>query len=235
MSNFFESGAGRQNGIFGQGMPMFLESASKDEQQKQPPAGGATDQPDEEKMMLEAVNRAAAESMRATAAAAVLEWARGGDTSYEAFDDMAMAMAGIGEDDDDADPSDEQIEEYNDYLGLMAQAAVSFGASKDDVQTMIDDEDDDAADSVADALAGLNEDKDDEAITAFSIKSDLMMESVVKVIRNGEVKLIKKNVRKRRRTAAQRAAFKKVQLKSHTAAAKASRAKSMKQRKRRGM
>lgn len=235
MSNFFESGAGRQNGVFGQGMPMFLESASKDAQQQQPPAGGTTDQPDDEKMMLEAVNRAADESDRSMAAAAVLEWARGGDTSYEAFDDMAMAMAGIGEDDDDADPSDEQIEEYNDYLELMAHAAVSFGASKNDVQAMIDDEDDDAADSVADALAGLNEDKDDEAITAFSLKSDLMMESVVKVIRNGEVKLIKKNVRKRRITPAQRTALKKARMKAHSSAARVARAKSMKQRKRRGM
>lgn len=231
MSNFFEQGLGRQNGVFGQGMGWMMESAKGG-------SGAATTQPDEpekkdeDALLLEAVNRAANEADRGTAAAAVIEWARSGDASYLAFDDYAMAMAGI---EDDEDPSDEQVDDYNDFLNLMADAAVALGASEDDVTAMIDDEDDAAAATVMDVVLGMNEDGEAEAITAFSLKSGLMLEAVKKVIRGGKVKLIKKPVRKRRLTGAQRSALKKARMKAHTSAAKVARAKSMKQRRRRGM
>ncbi len=238
MSNFFEKGLGRQNGVFGQGMSLMFESV-KDSQADNKHGGqglgtGAnTGKENDEQMMLEAVGRAADEATRSTAAASVIEWAKAGDPSYDSFDDFAMAMAGI--EDDEEDPTDEQIDEYNANLALMAKAAIAFGAKKDDVQAMIDDEDDTAAESVMNAIAGMDEDNEDSAITAFALKSDMLLESVVKVIRNGEVKLIKKNVRKRRISSAQRAALKKARAKAHTSAARVARAKSMKQRQRRGL
>lgn len=228
----FENGGFMQKGLFGQGM--MLESVNKqnaDADAARQQAEQAALVKDEGTLMMEAVARMADESDRSVAAAAVLEWAKSGDATYFAFDDFALALAEV----DDEEPSDEQVEAYNDYLELMAQAAVSFGASYDDVTAMIDDEDDVAAESVMDALTAVDDDEEEEAITAFAIKSDLLLEAKVKVVRDGKVKLIPKKVRKKRLSGAQRSALKKARTKAHTSAAKIARRKSMKIRKKRGM
>ncbi|WP_050978650.1 hypothetical protein [Edwardsiella tarda] len=225
--NAFENLKFMQSGLFGQGM--MLESARSQNTATQPPANNT---PDEHKLMLESVSRMADESERSSAAAAVLEWATSGEATFFAFDDMAMGLADIL---DDAEPSDEQVEEYNSYLNLMAQAAIMFGAKKADVMTMIDDEDDTAAEAVMDALGSLSDDDTDEAITAFTLKTDLLLEAKIKVVRDGKVTLIPKKVRKTHLSGAQRAALKKARTKAHTSAAKMARRKSMRLRHKAGL
>ncbi|MFK9079022.1 hypothetical protein ACJEDY_24995, partial [Escherichia coli] len=53
------------------------------------------------------------------------------------------------------------------------------------------------------------------------------------VVRNGEIKLIRKRLRKKRLTAAQKSALKKARRKAQTGAAKLARKKSMKLRRKR--
>lgn len=185
-----------------------------------------------------ALLEAADQSGRAQAAAAVLEWAAGGDASAEAFDELALGLAGI--DDTTDELSDEAIDAYNDQLVMLAEAAIGLGASQDDVTTMIDENDSDSAQAVMDAIAVEDE---DEAIAAYSVTGgndgalmeSAMFEASIKVVRGGVVKIIRKRPHKVRISGAQRAALKKARLKAQTSTAKIARAKSMKIRKRRGL
>lgn len=61
----------------------------------------------------------------------------------------------------------------------------------------------------------------------------LLTEAFKKVVRNGEIKLIRKRLRKKRLTAAQKSALKKARRKAQTGAAKLARKKSMKLRRKR--
>lgn len=179
---------------------------------------------------------AADQSERAQAAAAVLDWAQGGDASAEAFDEMAIGLAGI--DDTTVELSDEQIDEFNRWLNLLADAAVALGADQDSVVTMIDDNDSDAAQAVMDSVSG-----DDQQIADFSVTGgndgammeSAMLEASIKVVRGGVVKIVRKRPHKMHISSAQKAALRKARLKAQTATAKIARAKSMKIRKKRGL
>lgn len=181
---------------------------------------------------------AADQSGRAQAAAAVLEWAAGGDASAEAFDELALGLAGI--DDTTDELSDEAIDAYNDQLVMLAEAAIGLGAAQDDVTTMIDENDSDSAQAVMDAIAVEDE---DEAIAAYSVTGgndgalmeSAMLEAAIKVVRGGVVKIVRKRPHKMRISGAQRAALKKARLKAQSSTAKIARMKSMKIRKKRGL
>lgn len=173
---------------------------------------------------------------RSVAAAAVLGWAQGSSPNSEGFDGLALVLAGISEEDDDDDLSDDQIDEYNRQLGLLADAAVSLGADQDSVTQMIDEDDDDSAVDVADGITA-NSDDDDQSIAVYGVSGndDAMLEANIRVVRNGEWKLKKKRPRPRRINASQRAALKKARTKAHTASANLSRRKSLKLRRQRGV
>ncbi|GAL07943.1 hypothetical protein JCM19237_323 [Photobacterium aphoticum] len=66
-------------------------------------------------VMLEAMSKAAATSMRQGAAAAVVQWIEDGDSEADAFEAMAYGLAG-GDDGDEL--TDEQAEDFNEYLAL---------------------------------------------------------------------------------------------------------------------
>ncbi|MGL5103054.1 MAG: hypothetical protein ACRC6N_11095 [Plesiomonas sp.] len=184
--------------------------------------------------LLEAVGKKAQQDSRGVAAAAVIEWAQNGDGSFDSFDELAIGLAGIDTENED-DLTDDQVDDYNKWLSLMADAAVSLGANQADVTEMIDGADDDAASTVIDDI---DTEDDDEAVAEFSVTGDddgAMMEANVKVVRNGVVKLIKKRPRPRRMSSAQKSALKKARMKAHSASAKTARKKSMKLRSKRGM
>ncbi|EPK7688517.1 hypothetical protein K7Y63_004129 [Serratia marcescens] len=188
--------------------------------------------------IFEAVSKRSRQDERSVAASFLLDWARSSNPTSEDIDGIAMVMAGISDDEDDDEITDAQTDEYNRVLSILAEAAVSLGADQDSVTQMIDEEDDEAAIAVADAISAANED-DDEAIAIYGVSGDsdddAMLEANKKVVRNGEVKLIRKRPRPKRITALQRASIKKAQRKSHTAAANISRRKSLKVRKKRGL
>ncbi|MCK8586407.1 hypothetical protein [Yersinia ruckeri] len=199
---------------------------------EKPPAGDKS-----EDALMEAVSKKALQDSRGTAAAAVIDWAQNGEATFASFDDIAAGLADIDFDSDE-DLTEDQIDDYNMWLGLMADALVAMGADQSDVTTMIDDADDDSASAVIDAI-DVNPDDEDDIIAEFSVTGDVdgaaMMEANVKVVRSGVVKIIRKRPRPRRQTAAQKAALKKNRMKSHKASANKLRKKSLLLRKRRGL
>ena len=219
----------------GQTAMMESNAAKAAEQQKQKETKPPVDK--NEDALMEAVATKALQDSRGTAAAAVIEWVQNGEATFDSFDDIATGLADIDLDNDD-ELTDQQIDDYNMWLGLMADAAVAMGADQGDVTTMIDDSDDDSAAAVIEAIDIAPEDEDD-VIADFSVTGDengaAMMEANVKVVRNGVVKMIRKRPRPRRQTAAQKAALKKNRLKSHKASANKLRKKSVLLRKRRGL
>lgn len=190
-------------------------------------------------MFANALMEAAATNDRGTAAASVLQWKSDGDASSESFEEYAFALAGIS--DDETDLTDDEVDNFNTQLDLMAQAAIALGASADDVATMIDEDDSDAAQAVMDAIS--TPDDEDAAVASFAVSGgdngammeSAMMEAAIKVVRKGQIVLKRKVPHKVRLSSLQKAALKKARMKAHTAMANMSRAKSMKVRRKRGL
>ncbi|HIF9347104.1 TPA: hypothetical protein ACX6RX_003215 [Photobacterium damselae] len=184
-------------------------------------------------MFLEAINRAHDTNMRTEAASAVITWVEEGDSEPDAFDSLAFGLAGGNDDEYDLD--DDQVDDYNKYLQLMVDFCLQLGASENDCQGLIDG-DDSASERVFNTIEEQREKGNpEERIAEFSVKEQLMLEATKKVIRDGKVVLIKTNKRKRRMSAAQKAALKKARLKAHSSSAKAARRKALRMRNSRNM
>lgn len=187
-----------------------------------------------EEQMLDAVANAANQAGRADAMAMVIEWVADGDDSAEGLDVYAQALADVDEDGEVT--GDEEQELYEKALTLMAEALVSLGVSAQVATDAMGGDDSAAAKAFVAAGDFLEGDAEpDELIAAFAVRESMMMDAVVKVIRDGKVKLIRKPLRKKRLSPAQRAALKKARAKANTAAARAARKKSMRMRSARGM
>ncbi len=190
--------------------------------------------------MFEAVSALAAQTARQEAAAAVIQWVEGGDSDFNDLDAMLFGMVASGTEDEE-DLDDVQYEQYEQLSNYAAEFIATLTGDDADIELMGDDEQ--SADRVFGALESALEDVDtDEALAEFAVRdaimlesADLLLEAKKKVIRNGQVTYIKKRTRKRRMTAAQKAALKKARRKANTGAAKAARKKSMRQRESRGM
>lgn len=193
---------------------------------------------DIETLMLEAVSARAKGDERGLAASMIAQWLEDDDPEADAFDALAIMMAGLDSVDEDTEFTDEQVDAYNAALAALADAAVSMGADQDDVTDMIDDMDDSAAERVFDALSENGTDMLEEAIAVYTVAGGetAMLEAVrKKVVRDGKVKIIRKRPRPRRLNSLQKQALKKARRKAHTSVANLHRKKSMKLRKKRGM
>lgn len=187
-----------------------------------------------DKQMLDAVANVALQSARADAMAMVIEWVADGDDTAEGLDIYAQALADVDEDGEVS--GDEEQAAYEQALTQMAEALVSLGVSVQVATDAMGGDDGAAAKAFVAAGDALDGDVDaDDLISAFSVRESMMMDAVVKVIRDGKLKLIRKPLRKKRLSAAQRAALKKARMKANTAAARTARKKSMRMRKSRGM
>ena len=115
-------------------------------------------------------------------------------------------------------------------LALCEDGAVDEGAVVDNEDEDEDDEDEDegdedAADAVAHQISQMLDDageSDTDIISRFAVGGAIFDEATKKVIRNGEVKLIKKKKRKKRLSGKQRAAMKKMRMKAHKGSAPSS-------------
>lgn len=182
-------------------------------------------------LMLEAVGKMADQTLRSNAAAAVLTWVDDEDATFEQLDSLIYGFASGGDDDD---LTEDELSDYNDMMGYAFEFLVSNGAAADKVQSM--EENDDATEAVLEAVKEATKAEDDDELVAdFAVRETLMNESKQKVIRNGEVKYIKKKTKKYRQSPAQKAALKKARRKANTSAAKAKRRKSNRARSARGM
>ncbi|OKP00195.1 hypothetical protein [Xenorhabdus eapokensis] len=218
------------------GQVAMMESSQAQSAGKIPSLQSAKGKKTPEDMLLEAVYKKAEQDFRGIAAAAVIDWAQNGEGTFDSFDEFALGLSDLLQDSDD-DLTDEQIDDYNMWLGFMADAAVSMGAEQSDVTAMIDNADDDAADAVLSAI-DVSPDDEDDIIAEFAVTGGAdgaMMEASIKVVRDGVVKLIRKQPRPRRLSAAQKSALKKARMKAQTASAKKARRKSNLIRKKRGL
>jgi hypothetical protein len=187
-----------------------------------------------DEQMLDAVAGAAMQAARADAMAMVVEWVADGDDSAEGLDVYAQALADVDEDGEVT--GDEEQEAYEQALTLMADALVSLGVPVQVATDAMGGDDSAAAKAFVTAGDFLGGDVNvDEMIAEFAVRESMMMDAMVRVVRDGKVKLIRKPLRKKRLSAAQRAALKKARAKANTASARAARRKSMRIRSGRGM
>jgi len=173
---------------------------------------------------------------RSAAMALALAFVEGGDFSYAALEAGAFLMADA---DEDQDISDDEQDFLNELLQGVADAFTSLGADAGNVASFMDDEDDAAGATLgaflSEKMSGTTMD-DDEIIANYAVGGDMVLESIVKVVRSGKVVLKRKRIgRPKKITAIQRAGLKKARMRAFTGAAKVHRAKSMKIRKQRGM
>lgn len=185
--------------------------------------------------MADAMDKAAMQSMRADCMAMITEWVADGDDSADSLDAYAQAMADADED-GEINPDDEQAV-YECCLTMMAEAMVYLGVPANVATDAMSGDDAAAAQAfiaTGDALAA--DGVDEEAlISEFSVRETVMLEAVVKVVRDGKVKMIRRPLRKKILSAAQRAGLKKARMKANTGAARLARRKSMKLRVSRGL
>ena len=172
--------------------------------------------------------------------ATALSWVEQGDFSFSALSDSVDTMNDVdGGDDEDTESSDEMDQEYSDLLTAVALSFVALGADSANVQAFIENEDDAEGQKLGEFLAGKMTDvtDDDETIiTKYAIGGDLVLESVIRVIRNGQLAFKKKRIgRPHKMTSLQRAGLKKARSKAFTGAARFARRKSMKIRRQRGL
>tara|TARA_Y100000588_G_scaffold99838_1_gene108498 strand:+ start:24307 stop:24969 length:663 start_codon:yes stop_codon:yes gene_type:complete len=186
----------------------------------------------DDNMMLESIERMAVTQDRMAAASACVQWANGGDATADTLDALLYGSAG-GVDDEEL--SDSQMAMYESLQNHASEFILSISGIQED--KLLDfGEDEEAVNHIFESLeAGLENVDSDEAVAEFAVRESMMLEAKKKVIRDGKVTFINTKKRKRRMSAAQKAALKKARAKSRTGASKAARKKSMRQRKSRGM
>lgn len=198
------------------------------------PAGVKTNAEPSDAVFEKAIEDLAEQQLRADAMGIALTFIDDGDYSSEYLEAMLM---GFVDGDEDEELSDEESQQYQELGTALVDAFVSLGASEENATAAVAG-DDEAAERLGDFLAGKLEDNpksDDEIIAKFAVETGMVLERVKRVIRDGQLKTIKVPVRRKRLTAAQRAALRKARKKAHTAAAKRARAKSMRKRQSRGL
>ncbi|MBT2909714.1 hypothetical protein PL84_03845 [Vibrio anguillarum] len=202
-------------------------------QPQKPKTDGAYAIPDQ--ILDDASDDLAEKQIRANGMAAALTWIEDEDASYANFDAIVAGLADVDEDGEVTEPEEEI---FNEILTMAADSLVELGANAANVQSFIDDESEEAGEKLHAYLSekmSNNEKSDDDLITEYAVKAKLVLDATQRVIRNGKVKLIKKPLKKKRLSSAQRAALKKARRKANNSGARRKRAKSMKARSQRGM
>lgn len=192
---------------------------------------------------------------RADAMSALLTWIEEGDFSYDTLDECIVVVADI---DGDYEITEEEENYFNDVWQEVPDALLSLGADKADVVGLVDGpgkESDKAAARIGKELSEKMEEEEadaDSLIAGFAFGEEAILESVSydtslhgileatykrkKVVRNGQVQVVRKRVSGHvRQSAAQKASLKKARRKSHTATANLNRRKSMRKREQRGL
>lgn len=186
----------------------------------------------------------AAKQVRSQAMACALAWIANGDYSYDALIESLSIIADL---DGDEELSDDEDEYVNELTTEMAGAFAALGAEVGNIQSFIDNEDDDEGmkmgSFLSEKMQGIEKD-DDAIISDYAVSNAPILEGLVKVIRAGKVMLKRKRSsagrallfgRRRKLSAAQKAGLKVARRRAFTGAAKKMRAKSMKLRKKLGL
>lgn len=177
----------------------------------------------------------AKKQLRSQAMASALGWIEAGDYSFDALADSVAMIADL---DGDDEFSDDEEAYYNELLTELGYALTALGADAGNVQSFIDNEDDEEGAKLgaflSETMQGV-EDDDETLIGNYAVSNQPIMESTIKVVRGGKIVLKKKRIRKVKLSAAQKAGLKVARRKAFTGAAKLARKKSMRLRRKRGM
>jgi len=179
----------------------------------------------------------AEKQLRAMAMSTALVWLDEKDFTFDAVNALVIGMVDA---DGDDEISDDEEEDYNNLLEGTGEALIRLGASRENVMAFMDDEDDAQGAKLGSYLVkkldGISID-DNQLITRYatSVESDAILESTIKVVRDGKLTLKKKRIKKYKMSSAQRQALKKARRKSNSSAARRGRAKAMRIRKKRGI
>lgn len=177
----------------------------------------------------------AKKQLRSQAMACSLSWIEAGDYSFDALADSVSMIADLDGDEEHA-PDEEAY--YNELLAEVGYALTALGADAGNVQSFLEDEDDEEGAKLGAFLSEKMqsvEDDDETIIGNYAVSDQPIMESMVKVVRGGKIVLKKKRIRRVKLSAAQKAGLKAARRKAFTGAAKLARAKSMKLRRKRGL
>lgn len=217
--------------------------------------GNFKDKTDVGGVLEDAVSTISRSQARAEAMSSVLDWASGGEFTYDALDEILVVVADI---DGDYELSEADEDRYNEIWGEVPDALLTLGCSEADVKALVDGPGKEADDAAARIGAFLSteldsiEADDDDLIAGFAAGEDAVLESAAgdeahigvleatykrrKVVRDGKVQIVRKRVSgKVRLSAAQKAGLRKARRKAHTAAANLARKKAGWMRRRRGL
>lgn len=185
-------------------------------------------------VLEQAIEDFAEQQLRAEAMGTALTFVEEGDFSSEALQGL---LFGFVEDSDSEELTDEDAAHYESLAMSVVDAFKALGASEENAIAAIDG-DEDAAESLGDFISSKLEDNpksDEDIISRFAVENGMVLEAVKRVVRDGQVKMIRVPTRRKRLSAAQRAALRKARKKANTAAAKRARSKSMRKRASRGL
>lgn len=183
------------------------------------------------------------------AVAAVQEWAETPPSDLEqgegSGDRLFSLLAGIADDDMDGEISDAEADIINDAANVVADYLIAKGVPEADAIALLEEFDNELADSVQELVLTALPDGDEAAAEEIDqfVFGDGSDESVMDatyrkkvVIRRGKKVRINKRVSGRvRLTAKQKVAVRKMLRKTHSAAAQARRARSMRVRQKAGL
>jgi hypothetical protein len=191
---------------------------------------------DDDDDILSAMNVTADKNLRSLAISLLIEWTKAGEHDFDSLEGIIVGAINDVEDDSE-DLTDDERQEVDELLQAVVQALLdSTDMTVAQAQALFEDEDDDlavmAADAMEEAIKGQSV---DEVIANYAEKQAMLLSAVKKVVRGGKTVKIKKRTKKRRMSPAQKAALKKARLKSNNAASRASRKKSNRVRKSKGM
>lgn len=173
--------------------------------------------------------------LRSQAMSCCLRWVEAGDYSFAALADSVATIADL---DGDEEYSPDEEAYYNELLSEVGYALTALGADAENVQSFMDNEDDDEGAKLGAFLSEKMqaiEDDDETLIGNYAVSDQQVMEATVKVVRGGKVVFKQKRLRKVKLSAAQKAGLKVARRKAFTGAAKLARKKSMKIRRQRGL
>lgn len=185
-------------------------------------------------VLEQAIEDFAEQQLRAEAMGIALTFVEEGDFSSDALQGL---LFGFIEDSDSEELTDEDAAHYESLAMSVVDAFKSLGASEENAMAAVDG-DEDAAERLGDFVSAKLEDNpksDEDLISRFAVETGMVLEAVKRVVRDGQMKMIRVPVRRKRLSAAQRAALRKARKKANTASAKRARSKSMRKRASRGL
>ena len=232
-------------GSFGSRRDPFKEAfakASMEPAKADPILDSASESGDENKeavvdeaVLDSAMSEFGSSSSKGAAMGIALAFIESGESTFDYLDALVQGAADV---DGDDEIGDDEEEGYNELFEEVANAFVALGGDEDQVMRFISGESEEDGEALAEYLSEKMDDQvlDDATIIGqFAVAGEMILDSKIKRIVGGKVKWVKKKLKRKILSAAQKAGLRKARRKANTGAAKLKRKKSNKLRKNMGM